>query len=296
MLRGLVGHGAFPPDEQLAVVTLATSTTAEHDGVASPWSLDDLAATLVNQHAHEAMRRSTIWRVRHEADLKPHRRVYWLNSHDPDFDAKAQAIGRLYVQSPSLYQQGELVIRGDEKTGMHILQRKYPTQLAQPGKPEKRAPEYSRHGPRALSASFVVPPGEVVWDLGVTHTSRAFAAHRAHVAARFADQRRFHWVLDNLNTHWSLDVWELMARLNGVPFHKRSRRTGAERRTFLTAPNHQHVFPFTPQHGSWLNQVERWFRTLARRWLQRGDFASAADFGARLPAYLDDYNTQRAHP
>jgi len=28
------------------------------------------------------------------------RSVYWLNSHDPDFDAKAQDICRLYVQSP----------------------------------------------------------------------------------------------------------------------------------------------------------------------------------------------------
>jgi hypothetical protein len=296
MLRGLVGHGAFPPDRQLAVVTLATSTTAEHDCVASQWSLDDLAATLVNQHAHEAMSRSTIWRVLHEADLKPHRSVYWLNSHDPDFDAKAQAICRLYVQSPSLYQQGELVICCDEKTGMQILQRKYPTQPAQPGKPEKREHEYIRHGTRALIASFVVPTGEVVWDLGVTRTSVDFAAHLAHVAARFADHRRFHWVLDNLNTHWSLDVCELMARLNGVPFHKRSLRTGAERRAFLTDPHHEHVFHFTPKHGSWLNQVELWFSTLARRWLKRGDFASAEDFIARLLAYMDDYNTHRAHP
>ncbi len=146
MLRGRVGHGAFPPDQQLQVVTLATSTTAEHDCPASQWSLDDLAVTLVNQHAHEAMSRSTIWRVLHEADLKPHRSVYWLNSHDPDFDAKAQAIGRLYVQSPALYQQGELVICCDEKTGMQILQRKYPTQPAQPGKPEKR--EHRVHSPR----------------------------------------------------------------------------------------------------------------------------------------------------
>jgi transposase len=296
MLCGLVDRGVFPPDEQLEVLTLASSVTAEHDCVASQWSLDELAFQLVNQHADEAMSRSTIQRVLHEADLKPHRSVYWLNSHDPDFDAKAKDICRLYVQAPVLYQQGELVICCDEKTGMQILQRKYPTILAQPGKPEKREHEYIRHGTRALIASFVVPTGKVVWDLGVTRTSKDFAVHLANVASQFPDQHRFHWILDNLNTHWSLDVCELMARLNGVPFFKRSLRTGRERRAFLTDPNHKHVFHFTPKHGSWLNQVELWFSTLSRRWLKRGDFASAEEFVARLQAYMHDYNMHRAHP
>ena len=295
-LHAPVGPGAFPPDEQLEVVTLATGATAEHDCVASQWSLDDLAATLVNRHAAEAMSRSTIGRVLEAADLKPHRSVYWLNSHDPDFDAKAHAICRLYVQAPVLLEHGELVICCDEKTGMQILQRKHPTILAQPGKPEKREHEYIRHGTRALIASFVVPTGEVVWDLGVTRTSIDFAAHLAHVAARFADPQRCHWVLDNLNTHWSLDVCELMARLNGLPFHPRDLRSGNQRRAFLTDLDHKHVFHFTPKHGSWLNQVELWFSTLARRWLKRGDFASAEDFIARLQVYLDDYNAHRAHP
>lgn len=276
------------------MVTLATSATAEHDCVASQWSLDDLAFNLINQHASEAMSRSTIWRVLAAADLKPHRSVYWLNSHDPDFDTKAQDICRLYVQAPVLYQHGELVICCDEKTGMQILQRKYPTKLARPGQLEKREHEYIRHGSRALIASFVVPTGKVVWDLGVTRTSVDFAAHLAHVAAQFPDHKRFHWVLDNLNTHWSLDVCQLMARLNGLPFQQRALRTGNERRAFLTDTDHKHVFHFTPKHGSWLNQVELWFSTLARRWLKRGDFASAEEFVARLQTYMDDYNEQRA--
>jgi hypothetical protein len=147
MLCGLVDHGAFPPDEQLEVLTLASSTTAEHDCVASQWSLDDLAIELVNRHAAEAMSRSTIQRILHQADLKPHRSVYWLNSHDPDFDAKAKDICRLYIKAPALYQQGELVICCDEKTGMQILQRKYPTISAQPGKPENASTSTSATAP-----------------------------------------------------------------------------------------------------------------------------------------------------
>src|SRR4051812_9586933 len=175
MLPALADPGAFPPDEQLEVITLATSKTTEHDCVASQWTIDDLAAVLVNRYADEAMRRSTIWRILNAADLKPHRSGYWLNSHDPDFDSKAHAICRLYVQAPVLHQQGELVICCDEKTGMQILQRKYPTIGAQPGKPEKREHEYIRHGTRALIASFVVATGKVVWDLGETRTSVDFA-------------------------------------------------------------------------------------------------------------------------
>lgn len=296
ILRVPVGRGAFPPDEQLEVVTLASSKTAEHACVASQWSLDDLAAVLVNRHAEEAMHRSTIWRVLNQADLKPHRSVYWLNSHDPDFDSKAEDICRLYVRAPLLYQHGELVICTDEKTGMQILERKHPTILVQPGKPEKREQEYIRHGTRCLIASFLVPTGKVVWDLGVTRTSADFASHLLHVTSQFPEHKRFHWVLDNLNTHWSLDVCQLLARLNGLPFHKKDLRTGKQRRAFLTDPEHNHVLHFTPKHGSWLNQVELWFSTLARRFLKRGDFASAEEFVARLTAYLDDHNVHRAHP
>src|SRR6266700_6299959 len=51
--------GAFPPDELVAVVNLATSKTQEHDQPATRWSLDDLAAAIINDAHHQAMSRAT---------------------------------------------------------------------------------------------------------------------------------------------------------------------------------------------------------------------------------------------
>jgi hypothetical protein len=296
MLLAPADPGAFPPDERLQVVNLASSKTEEHDQPATRWSLDDLAATILNNAHAQAMSRATIWRILDEADLKPHQSIYWLNSHDPDFDAKAQAICRLYVNAPRLYQQGRLLICCDEKTGMQILQRKYPTQPVQPGKPEKREFEYIRHGTRTLITSFCVPTGEVVWDLGQTRTSEDFARHFAHVALHFRDFEEFDWVVDNLNTHWSMEVCEYVAALSDVPFEPKQLRTGKQRRAFLTDPSHKHVFHFTPKHGSWLNQVELWFSVLSRRFLKCGDFTGPEDFEQRLLAFLEEYNRRHAHP
>src|SRR5579864_8767611 len=164
------GPGAFPPDERLHVVSLASSKTETHDQPATRWSLDDLAFTILKEAHYRTLSRATIWRILDDADLKPHKSVYWLNSHDPDFDAKAKDVCRLYVNAPRLYQQGRLVICSDEKTGMQILGRKYPTRPAEPGQPAKREFEYIRYGTRVLLNSFIVPTGKVVWDLGETRT------------------------------------------------------------------------------------------------------------------------------
>jgi hypothetical protein len=254
-----------------------------------------LAATIVNEAHHRAMSRATIWRILDQADLKPHKSVYWLNSHDPDFDAKAQAICRLYLDAPRRYQQGRLVICCDEKTGMQILQRKYATQPARPGHPEKREFEYIRHGTRTLITSFVVPTGEVVWDLGPTRTSADFAQHIGHVACHFHPYSGFDWVVDNLNTHWSMEVCEWVAAFSDVSFNPWQLRTGRQRRAFLSDPTHKHVFHFTPKHGSWLNQVELWFSVLSRRFVKRGDFAGVTEFEQRLRAFLEEYNRCHAH-
>lgn len=291
-----VGRVLFPPAGRVAVVSIATSLTEEHDCPRHGWTLDQIAATVINEAHADAVSRSTVWRVLQAADLKPHQSVYWLNSHDPEFDTRAKEICQLYVQAPRFYQEGRLVLCCDEKTGMQILQRAAPTQRVEPGKPEKREFEYQRLGTRTLLASFVVPTGEVVWDLGQTRTNLDFRAHVWRVAKHFPAMKKFDWVVDNLNTHCSLDLCELMAYLNGVAFQPTALPTQVERRAFLSDPEHRHVFHYVPRHGSWLNQVELWFSVLSRQFLRRGDFASVQDFSVRLTQYLDEYNLDRAHP
>jgi hypothetical protein len=295
MPRARVARGAFPPSERLDVMAMATHKPVTYHCRATRWSLDDLVAALFQRRSW-TMSRSSIWRILDEADLKPHRSVYWLNSHDPDFETKAHDICALYLKARRFFEQGRLVICSDEKTGMQILERNYPTQCIEPGKPEKREHEYIRHGTRTLLAAFVVPTGQVVWNLGETRTSADFAAHLAHVVKQLPAMKRYDWVVDNLNTHWSLDVCRVVAQWCRVPFLAKDLRRGEQRRAFLSDPRHPHVFHFTPKHGSWLNQVELWFSVLARRFLKRGDFCSAQDFETCLCDYLEVYNTHQAHP
>ena len=102
--------------------------------------------------------------------------------------------------------------------------------------------------------------------------------------------------MDNLNTHWSLDVCRVVAYWCKVAFEPHKLKKGPQRRAFLSDPSHWHVFHFTPKHGSWLNQAELFFGVLHRRFLVRGSFSSAKDFVRRLERFLKDYNARHAHP
>jgi transposase len=287
---------AIAAPTRVHVISVASTLPQDQARPVTRWTLEEIATTVCETLHTDPLSRSSIWRILHEVDLKPHKSEYWLNSHDEDFDVKAQAICQLYVTALEVYEQGRLIICCDEKTGMQVLERKAPTQPAQPGRRERREHEYIRRGTRVLINSLAVATGQIAWTIGATRTATDFVAHLQHAYQHLPRMQRYAWVLDNLNTHWSLDVCRLVARWCKVPFEPDKLKKGVQRRAFLSDPSHHHVFHFTPKHGSWLNQAELFFGTLQRRFLARGGFRSMKDFERRLECFLKDYNTRHAHP
>src|SRR5258707_53227 len=109
MRRARVDRGAFPPSARLDGMSMAPRPPARDHCAATRWSLDDLGAALAQQGRTWTMSRSSIWRLWDDADLKPHRSVYWLNSHDPAFEAKAHNLCALYLHALECFEQGRVV-------------------------------------------------------------------------------------------------------------------------------------------------------------------------------------------
>lgn len=258
---------------RVQVISVASALPEDQDRTVTRWTLDEIVTTLLETLNTCPISRSSIWRILQDVDLKPHKSEYWLNSHDEDFDAKAQNICQLYAKALESYEQDRLLICCDEKTGMQVRERKAPTKPARPGRRERREHEYIRHGTRVLINSLAVATGQIAWTIGGTRKATDFVAHLKRAYQHLPRMQRYDWVMDNLNTHWSLDVCRLVARWCRVPFEPQKLQKGPQRRAFLSDPSHRHVFHFTPKHGSWLNQAELFFGVLNRRFLARGSFS-----------------------
>jgi transposase len=281
---------------RVQVISVASTLPQTQERTVTRWTLDEIVTTLLDALHTETISRSSIWRILQDVDLKPHQSEYWLNSHDADFDAQAHAMCQLYAKALASYEQGRLVMCCDEKTGMQVLERKALTQPAQPGRRERREHEDIRHGTRVLINALAVATGHIAWTIGTTRKATDFVAHLQRAYQYLPRMDRYDWVMDNLNTHWSLDVCRLVARWCKVPFEPAKLKKGGQRRAFLSDPRHRQVFHFTPKHGSWLNQAELFFRVVHRRFLARGSFTSAKDCERRLERFLKDYDLRHAHP
>ena len=68
------------------------------------------------------------------------------------------------------------------------------------------------------------------------------------------------------------------------------------REQFLSKPDKQIVFHYTPKHASWMNQIEIWFGILMKKVIKRGNFLSKEDLKKKILDFMSYFNETMAKP
>jgi len=212
-------------------------------------------------------------------------------------------INQLYQQALQLGQQGEAVISTDEMTGVQALERKHPTLPMKAGTVEYQEFEYKRHGTQSFIVNFMVATGQIgTVSHGPTRNEVDFLNHVQATVRAHPEIRKWHFIVDNLNTHCSESLVRFVADESDIVTDLGQKGQSGilesmkSRTVFLTNPAHRLVFHYTPKHASWMNQIEIWFSILARKVLKRGNFSSIDDLVYKVLAFTTYYNETMAKP
>lgn len=248
------------------VTTLVVQPPTNFNLQLSRWSVRELSRFLRERYGW-AVSRSSLSRFLRSMAIKPHRVKYWLNPKDPDFDEKARRICRLYIAPPT----GVAVLSLDEKPGVQVKSRKYPTLPTRPGACARVEFEYKRHGTRNIFAALDIRTGRVIVEVTKDRKVPRVIAF-LNLVRRHYPRGKVIIITDNINTRRGPDAKAWLER------YPRFR------------------FVFTPYHGSWLNQVEIWFSTLTRKCLRLAFFDAPRKLANAVYRFVRRWNRDLAAP
>src|SRR5579862_4173616 len=233
--------GAPRAHADTAVEQLITKTLESTPRAATHWSTRSMAKA-------SGMSQSTVGRIWRAFGLQPHRSETFKLSTDPLFIEKVRDIVGLYLHPPAR----ALVLSVDEKSQVQALDRSQPLLPLRPGQVERRTHDYERHGTTTLFAALNILTGKVLGECYARHRAIEFRKFLDQIDAHVPVDLDVHIVLDNYATHKAPTIKAWLAKRPRYHLH------------------------FTPTHGSWLNQVERWSGLLTQRQLKRSAHKSVA--------------------
>ncbi len=205
---------------------------------------------------------STVGRIWHAFELKPHRADGFKLSNDPMFVEKVYDVAGLYLNPP----ESAVVLCVDEKSQVQALARSQPAFPMMPGMPEKRTHDYVRHGTTSLFAAFNTADGTVISSLHRRHRTIEFRKFLIKIDSEIPQELDIHLVCDNYGTH----------------------KTPAIRKWLADHP--RFYMHFTPTYSSWINQVERWFGCITDQLIRRGDHRSVQALEADIRNWIKAWN------
>jgi hypothetical protein len=136
------------------------------------------------------------------------------------------------------YDASEPMVCLDEKSKQLLQQTRRPIP-AVPGQVAKEDYEYKRAGTRNLFVAVEPKAGHREVAVTARRTKSDFVAFVQFLALEvYAQARKIHLVLDNLNTHFRASFEDVMGKESATAFLSRLE------------------FHYTPKHASWLNMAE----------------------------------------
>ena len=247
-------RGGRQPDTALARRIIEVTTQSKPDD-ATHWSTRSLAE-------HLGVNRERVRRVWVAAGLQPHRVEHFKVSNDPQFAEKLLDVVGLYLNPP----ERALVLCADEKSQIQALDRTQKSLPMYPGRCGTLTHDYKRNGTTSLFAAIDMLEGKIIGTCMERHRHQEWIKFLKLIDKQTPADLDLHLIVDNYRTHKHEKVQRWLRK------HKRF---------------HMH---FIPTSSSWLNLIERWFRSLTDKQIRRGVFRSVADLEQTIENHISVHN------